>query len=143
MILVGCVGDFFFAHGFGDTFELDQTHGTALYEHFLKFLHRVVVRFFCALVLAGLNQGGELFIRLPLGWVPYTPALHTDGIAPFQQLLIPVSGFPKRTLDGGGSYTIPNQLRIIPAVVNEDLVLRFLPVLVDEKFILPGTDTSC
>ena len=109
LIPVGCVGNFFFAHGFGDTFELDQPHSTALYELCLKFLHRAVVCFFCALVRAGLNQGGELFIRLPLGWVPYAPALHTDGVVPFQQLLIPVPEFPKCILNSGGSDAIPNQ----------------------------------
>ena len=112
LILVGCVGDFFFAHGCGDTLELDQPHSLALCEFFLKFLHCAVVRFFRALVRAGLNQRGELFIRLPLGWVPYAPALHTDGITPFQQLLIPVPEFPKSILNGGGWKEYDTRLSI-------------------------------
>ena len=126
-VLVCSGGDFFVFLG---QLQFHHTNNTGIYKKSGQLVHDLFVGSLGAAGAAVLVSGGKLFKRITLVLWHHTSAVHADGISLFKEELFLAAEFVKSRLYSIGTNTVPENVRIVPAIVTGNIFDRFLAVLV-------------
>ena len=91
---------------------------------------RFFISSLCAAGGAVLISGGKLFKRITLVPRHHPSAVHTDGVSLFKEKLFLAAELVKGGLHRIGTNTVPENIRIVQAIVTGNILARFLAVLV-------------
>ena len=127
----------------GFLFQLDGMDSTLGNQKFCQLVHRFSVSPFCTAGCAALKHNCQFFKGGAVLPRADSPTGHTDCKTLFKQGLLSVIQFLKCPLHLLSLYAVPENVGIVPSIINGNILARFLAILVcyiERLLIADATD---